>query len=39
MDFFFMRKMLKHDLDWYQNHFVTPAHAGPKPIRGEISPL
>jgi hypothetical protein len=39
MDFFFMRKMLKYDLDWYQNHFAPAAHTSPKPIRGEISPL
>ena len=39
MDFFFMRKMLRYDLDWYQNHFVSPPHAAPKAIRGEISPL
>src|SRR5262249_48884715 len=39
MDFFFMRKMLKYDLDWYQNHLVPSPHAARKAIRGEISPL
>jgi hypothetical protein len=39
MDFFFMRKMLRHDLDWYEAHFEPRNGAEPKPIRGEISPL
>ena len=39
MDFFFMGKMLRYDLEWYQNHFVAPPNTRPKPIRGEISPL
>jgi hypothetical protein len=39
MDFFFMRKMLQYDLDWYQAHFKRPEGAASKPIRGEISPL
>ena len=39
MDFFFMRKMLQHNLDWYEAHF-TPQNGEPeKPLRGEISPL
>ncbi len=38
MNFFFMREMLQHDLDWYEAHF-EPGYAGePKPVRGEISP-
>jgi len=39
IDFFFMRRMLRYDLRWYEAHF-TPADGHlPKPIRGEISPL
>jgi len=39
MNFFFLRDMLQHDLDWYEAHF-EPANGGePKPVRGEISPL
>jgi sulfotransferase family protein len=39
MDFFFMRKMLQHDLAWYEAHFKRTDDAAPKRIRGEISPL
>lgn len=39
MDFFFLRKMLSHDLEWYEAHFAETDAASPKPIRGEISPL
>lgn len=39
MDFFFMRQMLEHDLDWYEAHFGSENGAQPKPVRGEISPL
>jgi hypothetical protein len=39
MNFFFMREMLHHDLDWYEAHF-EPGNGGElKPVRGEISPL
>jgi hypothetical protein len=39
MDFFFMRRMLHHDLDWYEAHFESEDGGGPRPVRGEISPL
>jgi Sulfotransferase family len=39
LDFFFMRKMLRHDLDWYEVQFEPGNGAESKPIRGEISPL
>jgi hypothetical protein len=39
MDFFFMRQMLRHDLDWYEAHFEPAAGVEPRPVRGEISPL
>src|SRR5436189_5739487 len=39
IDFFFMRKMLRHDLDWYEAHFAPAHNAQPKPLRAEISPL
>jgi hypothetical protein len=39
IEFFFMRKMLRHDLDWYEAHFEPPNGVEPKPLRGEISPL
>jgi len=39
IDFFFMRKMLRHDLDWYERHFEPEHGAEPRPVRGEISPL
>ena len=39
MDFFFMHKMLRHDLAWYETHFKTADDTTPKPVRGEISPL
>lgn len=38
VDFFFMRRMLSHDLRWYENLFQTNAREQPRPIRGEISP-
>jgi len=38
LDFFFMPQMLRHDLDWYEAHFVPEDGNGPKPVRGEISP-
>jgi Sulfotransferase family len=39
MDFFFMRQMLQHDLDWYEAHFEPENGCEPRPVRGEISPL
>ena len=39
MNFFFMRDMLQHDLDWYQAHFRSENGGEPKPVRGEISPI
>src|SRR5437899_9605266 len=39
MNFFFMREMLQHDLDWYEAHFEAEDGLGPRPIRGEISPI
>lgn len=37
VDFFFLPRMLHHDLDWYEALFA-PQQDGVKPIRGEISP-
>ena len=39
MDFFFMRQMLQHDLNWYEAHFKPNDGSRPRPVRGEISPL
>ena len=39
MGFFFMRRMLQHDLDWYEAHFESEDGLGPRPVRGEISPI
>ena len=39
MDFFFMRRMLRHDLDWYKAHFESEDGLEPRPVRGEISPV
>ena len=39
MNFFFMREMLHHDLDWYEAHFEAEDGLGSRPIRGEISPI
>jgi hypothetical protein len=39
LDFFFMRHMLEHDLDWYEAHFEPEDGGEPRPVRGEISPL
>jgi hypothetical protein len=39
MDFFFMRRMLQHDLDWYEAHFESEDGLVPRPVRGEISPI
>ena len=39
MNFFFMREMLQHDLDWYEAHFEAENGVEPKPVRGEISPV
>jgi hypothetical protein len=39
MNFFFMREMLRHDLEWYEAHFQSEDGLEPKPVRGEISPV
>jgi hypothetical protein len=39
MSFFFNRPMLQHDLDWYEAHFESEDGLGPRPVRGEISPV
>src|SRR5437660_5727636 len=39
MNFFFMREMLQHDLEWYEAHFEPGNGGEPKPVRGEISPV
>jgi hypothetical protein len=39
MHFLFMREMLRHDLEWYESHFESEDGLGPKPVRGEISPV
>jgi hypothetical protein len=39
LDFFFMRRMLQHDLDWYEAHFEPEDGGEPRSVRGEISPL
>ena len=38
MDYFFMPRMLRHDLSWYEAHFDPARGEEPKPVRGEISP-
>ena len=37
-DFFFMPRMLQHDLNWYEAQFKPDNGSEPKPVRGEISP-
>lgn len=39
MNFFFLRDMLRYDLDWYESHFESDNGNEPRPVRGEISPL
>jgi Sulfotransferase family len=39
MNFFFMREMLRQDLDWYEAHFQSKDGLQPRPVRGEISPV
>ena len=39
LDFLFMRKMLHHDLAWYEAHFKSLNGDELRPVRGEISPL
>jgi len=34
-----MREMLRHDWDWYEAHFEAEDGLGPRPVRGEISPI
>src|SRR4030095_8509869 len=38
MDYFFMPRMLRHDLNWYEAHFDPAGGEEAKPVRGEISP-
>lgn len=38
VDFFFMHRMLRHDLSWYESLFRPDEGRELKPIRGEISP-
>jgi plasmid stabilization system protein ParE len=37
-DFFFMPRMLEHDLNWYEAQFKPDNGSEPRPVRGEISP-
>jgi hypothetical protein len=39
ISFFFTSQMLQHDLDWYEAHFESQDGIGPRPVRGEISPV
>lgn len=39
LGFFFMTRMLQHDLAWYEAHFEPEDGCRPKPVRGEISPV
>ncbi len=38
VDFFFMKRMMRHDLNWYEELFDAGDGAHLKPVRGEISP-
>jgi hypothetical protein len=38
VDFFFLPRMWRHDLHWYEGLFGTGNEAEPRPVRGEISP-
>lgn len=38
VDFFFMHRMMRHDLDWYEALFRTGDGGALRPVRGEISP-
>ena len=38
VDFFFMKRMMRHNLTWYENLFRTPDESEFKSVRGEISP-
>lgn len=38
VDFFFMHRMMHHDLTWYEALFQAMDGGAPKPVRGEISP-
>jgi hypothetical protein len=38
MDFFFMRPMLTHDVEWYARHFAPRGDRDKRLLRGEISP-
>jgi hypothetical protein len=37
-DFFFLYRMQRYDLDWYEELFKPSNGSEPKPVRGEISP-
>ena len=38
VDFFFMKRMMRHDLNWYEDLFKSRDRDELKPVRGEISP-
>jgi Sulfotransferase family len=38
VDFFFMKRMMRHDLSWYEDLFKSRDGDRLKPVRGEISP-
>jgi hypothetical protein len=38
VDFFFLHRMLGHDLNWYEALFQADGEGELKPVRGEISP-
>lgn len=38
VDFFFLRRMLRHDWNWYEQLFESECGDELKPVRGEISP-
>jgi hypothetical protein len=38
VNYFFSRKMLRLDLNWYESHFKPRNGDEPKPVRGDISP-
>ena len=37
--FLFFPEMQRHDLDWYEADFESKDGLGPRPVRGEISPV
>jgi hypothetical protein len=38
VDFFFLPRMLRNDLHWYEGLFAPQEGCDPRPVRGEISP-